>query len=533
MKRLSLIIALVSAEFICGSCLADIHQISETYLKENCKSHYSYEGSALNTYIDSVKTLKMPCSPKVLTSLWNRRINTSPDIRQASDTLVIHKETLKRYVQRTIGAWQQSPWCNLVSQSDFLHYILPYRAGEELIDISGDSLLAEAYRPLISGVTDVREAYRIISDTIFKRMREVNSACPYTLDAYTIHYMQQANCEQRCVLLVHLLRSLGIPCAIDNLPFWGNYSRVGHAWVVLIVGNKTYTYQNGKVFESDKHPIDASWFPIKYKPVKEDNYPYPIISEKRPTKVYRREFAPVSMPFDSIMPSLNYSKDVSITYGLKCSIVIPVQDIPSGTVCYLSAFRTGDNWRPIAKSVIFQGKVTFTGLAPGNFYLLYYLNGGKKKSAGNPFLLRDDGTTESYIPQTEEVKAVLRRKYPILSNWTNQWGNMKGGVIEGADNPDFKGADTVAVIERMPFGLTSLMPRKEAAYRYVRYRAPKDSRTPLAKLIFYNADNSLTGTPVSYGVEPGYTNAPFDNNPMTVSATKRPGYWIGLDFGAP
>jgi len=223
------------------------------------------EASVLVSYRDSVRTQKVPCSPKVLSTLWNILKKETGTSSLPSDGFNINTSIESIYANRMEKIWRESPWSAKVCQADFQRWILPYRCADEMVDFEGDSLLKQMYAPLIEGVNNPKEAFRIISKRIYDTIRECNSDCPYILDAYTINYIRQANCEQRCVLLVHILRQLGIPCCIDRIPFWGNYSTVGHSWVAMVFEGKTYVYddssKDGSVREASSGPIDAALFP--------------------------------------------------------------------------------------------------------------------------------------------------------------------------------------------------------------------------------------------------------------------------------
>lgn len=420
-----------------------------------------------------------------------------------------------------------------VYKNHFCRYILPYRISSEMIDAQGDSLLREIYGPMIARTDDMKEAFTILCDTIFKRMRETRTACPYTLDAYSIHHSRQASCEQRCVLLTHILRALGIPCSIDALPFWANYSKVGHAWVVLIDGETAYTYQNGKTEPCDSRPIDAAHFPIRYTPTLDDNYPYELQSEKKITKIYRREFCKTDiLGYSTFLPCADHGQDVSAQYGQCGRIIRTVPEVLDEQIFYLCAFRTGTNWEPIAASQVRNNTLRFEAVCPDNIYLLCIRLENRLQPYEAPFLLKRNDSVHYFCPSANEIKITLRRKYPLFSHWTNQWGNMKGSTIEGADNEAFSHPDTLSTLDQMPYGLTRLSSRSSRPYRYVRYHASQQTRTPLAELSFCNKDTLLNGRPISNGVMPSSLHHPFDNDQTTVGSVKKAGYWIGLDLGS-
>lgn len=487
----------------------------------------------LVNYRDSVRMVKVPCSPKDLSRMWNRMKN--PANFESSD-YIISEDQKKKHSMQMERIWKESPWLENVSEKDFQKWILPYRCADEMTDFEGDSLLRQMYAPLIRDINDPTEVFRIVCKRVYDTMRECRSDCPYTLDAYTINYIQQATCEQRCVLLVHILRQLGIPCCIDCIPFWGNYSTVGHSWVAMLYQGKTYVFEDnskgGTVCEAGTRPVDAAKFPVRYRPDDADQYPYPIQSIKEATKVYRYSFLQEASG-DTVFAYSDY-EDVSSSYGYRSSIKkrIPIVEERNST-CYLCAFRTGSTWEPIARAKANrQGWVEFPDINPHVMYIVSNFTNGRLNALTHPFLGAEPDT--EFVPDEEETKITVRRKYPIFSYWLNQWGNMRGSVFEAANESDFKDADTIGTVNRMPFGYTSVIPAyKGKAYRYVRYHASMNTRTPLAELQFFNLKGKVLGTTIAGGVQPEYYAAPFDGNVMSVCTAKKTGYWIGLDFGQP
>lgn len=494
------------------------------------------EAQYLLSYRQSILKLNVPCSPSVLSEIWRHSDrHISCDFYFPQVTSIISEEMKSSHAFRMNCVLDQTPWKNAITKREFEQWILPYRAANEMIDFTGDSLLRIEYSPLIESVNDPVEAFRIISKKVFDTMRECNSACPYTLDAYTINYIRQANCEQRCVLLVHILRQLGIPCCIDRIPFWGNYSTVGHSWVVMPYKGKIFIFEDtskgGIIHESTDGYIDAAVFQVKYMPTSKDCFPYPIHSKKEITKVYR-----LCNNNDQVKDSLfAYSEyeDVSHFYGLTHGIKKQIdKTIISDSVCYLCAFRTGSNWEPIDRTIIDKfGFVYFKNTNPRIIYILAQYKNGKLQPLTNPFLGKSPN--QEFTADIRQERIVLHRKYPIFSHWTNQWGNMVNSTFEAANDESFSTCDTIAVVSSMPYGYVSESATAMKSYRYVRYHAGANTRTPLAELELFSNGSKLTGRPISSGVLPGKENAAFDGNPNSVCSTKQTGYWIGLDLSRP
>jgi hypothetical protein len=74
---------------------------------------------------------------------------------------------------------------------------------------------------------------------------------------------------------------------------------------------------------------------------------------------------------------------------------------------------------------------------------------------------------------------------------------MVGGVFQGANNPDFTGAVTLATVTTSPAagGFTSVTITNAAAFRYVRYLAPNSSWGNVAEVEFYGFAFRLESSP--------------------------------------
>lgn len=507
------------------------------FLINNMDGHFSPEGASIDDYIEHARKLNIPCSKQTLSDTWN----TSKDISTVSylpDSTLITPQMMIDDIDKAFANWKAAPWGDSISFDHFCRYILPYRVKDERFCGEWREKLREKYLPLIADKTDMREAFACIYRYIIDSFRQAIPLCPYTVDVLTIDYLQQASCEQRCVLLASVLRALAIPAAVDVVPLWANYSTVGHSWVSLVMNDgATYT-----VYEKEKeakryNKIDASIFPVRYKVEPQDSCPFNIASEKKVAKVYRIVYnhyniTPKGIPTVLADP---FIMDVSGEYGLHYNISIPSND--NNLVC-LCVFRTGSGWRPIAWAYSTDGEVTFKEIGKDIVYVTAAIHDKHLFIIGNPFLVKDNDSISFFTPNTDCMRDIMiYRKYPLFSYLTNQWGNMKGGIFEGSNSSDFKNADTLGIIKKMPYCETEiLVPNSGKSYRYLRFKTSPNSRTPLAELSFYSSDvfgneYKLTGSHIAYKVYDKNISLAFDGNWETIASTKSTKYWIGLDLG--
>lgn len=511
------------------------------FLIGNMKGYKAPYGKAIESYKQKIQALRPPVSANVVKAAWQSSITEySPkEIKWINDSDTLSAVFLIENIEQAFKSWETAPWHNQISFEQFCHLILPYRTMDEQLILGWRQALQQKYAGIIKGVTDIKQAFSLLSDSIIKSVRQVTPLCPYSPDVLTIDRLQQANCSQRCILQTAILRSLAIPATVDMVPGWANYSTMGHTWVALVLNNnETYT-----LYEKDKeakrfNKIDASEFPVTYHPVPTDKYPFRIDSIKKVSKIYRATYKVQVLPKEvQKIASLNdnHVYDVSAEYGYTDSISIEIKEAGNGLLC-LCTFRTGHNWYPIAMNNSQDGLITFNNIGTDVIYVIARPHDNHIHAVTYPFLVQKGGNVKYFIPDTIQKETVtLYRKYPVFSNWSNQWGNMIGGRFEGANTPDFSDAVLLDSIRTMPFGGITLNIKNNSYFRYLRYQTPSTSRTSLAELAFYTQTpigiKKIIGTPIAYKVLPKAIKYAFDGNRETVASTKSTKYWIGIDLG--
>lgn len=511
------------------------------FLIENMQDYKAPYGKAIDSYKQKIHALTPPVSTKTVKAAWQSSImEYSPkEIIWVNDSDTISSEFLIENIEQAFLSWENAPWYSQISFEQFCRLILPYRTMNEQLTLGWRQTLQQKYGGIIEGITDIKQAFSLLSDSIIKSVRQATPLCPYSPDVLTIDKLQQANCSQRCILQTAILRSLAIPATLDMVPRWANYSTLGHTWVSLVLNNdETYT-----LYEKDKeakrfNKIDASEFPVTYRPAPTDRYPFRIDSIKKVSKVYRTTFKTQSYPIEmQKVPSLNDSHiyDVSAEYGYTDSISLNIKEANNELLC-LCTFSTGRNWQPIAISRAQDSLITFNNIGTDIVYVIARPHGDHIHAVSYPFLLQDSGNIRYFIPDTIQKETItLYRKYPVFSNWSNQWGNMIGGRFEGANSPDFSDAVLLDSIRTIPFGGITFSIKNNNYFRYLRYKTPSTSRTSLAELSFYTQTpigiRKIIGTPIAYKVLPEAIKYAFDGNRETIASTKSTKYWIGIDLG--
>ncbi len=507
------------------------------YLIDNMDGHTSPEGLPIDRYIQCVRTMRRTTGIHQLQVEWRNAVKEGP-VANRPDSAVVSSKYLFDNIEAAFKSWDCSAWKDEITFEQFCRYILPYRVDDEHIGSEWRETLRLQYGTLITEITDMRRAFAVVKDSVFKAVVLSNDYCPYNLDPVTCNIIGRAECNQRCILLVAVLRALGIPSTIDGTPMWADYSYKGHAWVSMIAANgDTYTVYEKEEEAKLKNPIDASQFLPRYKIKQEDECPYSVKTEKTPVKVYRICYGHCNEVErgDPAILSIPFIQDVSTEYGLTTDIELDVDN--DSNAVYLCSYLSGADWAPVAKSKPKNGKVIFRGVGKRAVCVPVSVNKGRKRYLSYPFLTGENGIEKMFVP-SETDKGVVRinRKYPLCSYITDTWGYMRGGTFEAAMTEDFHDADTIAMITTMPHGMTTLAVSSRKKYRFLRYHAPLNNRSSLAELQFYTTDmtgNShiLKGRNMSIGVDSTNLNNVFDGNPATSCRGLEIGYTVGLDLG--
>lgn len=506
------------------------------FLIDNMDGHLSPAGTAIDCYIQRIYTMRKTQGIRELRQAWNeslkgRSVQWSPDSALVSNGFLIDN------IDESFKAWQQSVWRKDVPFAHFCRYILPYRINDEHIGAKWRKTLREQYAGIIDGVTDIRKAFAMVKDSVYKVIELSNPYCEYNLDPLTCNVIGRAECGQRCILLAAVLRALAIPAVVDVTPMWADYSQKGHGWVAVVLDNgDTYT-----VFEEDNiakrfNPIDASLFLPTYHVTEQDNCPIPIKDRKTPAKVYRMCYEHVNKGYenDPHILATPFINDVSAEYGLTTKVTLRTE--VQSTV-YLCCYLSAKDWQPIAKAEAKNGKVTFYNVGKGSVCIAMTNEKGRRKVLTAPFLVGNNGIERFFKPNVIRKQAMtIDRKYPLCANTTDKWGAMIGGIFEGSMTADFKKAETIATISQMPYYMTTVKSKNHGKFRYLRYRAPKENNTLLAELQFYTTDKTgkeilLTGTHSGEGADSTQIEYVFDGNPATICKGQDMKYSITLDLG--
>lgn len=482
----------------------------------------------LHHYKDS--TLKLQAAEFLIENMFHYSLvdgETVFDIRN------ITADYLIRNIDSSFRSWSASPWKDEVDFDTFCRFVLPYRVSDEPLSSWRDSLRTE-YMHLVKDETHACEAFAKVYVFLLDRFLKLNDDVLPSPDVMSLHHMQRGTCAHRSIYVVSVLRSLGIPAAYDCIPFWGNYSTTGHAWVSYVDHDRTFTVYGRDTIAKEYNPINGSglksWGRFEHPHLVWD-------SIKRPPVILRHCYElqqPLLSRLDKDIPSglkEPFSSNVSAQYGFTHHLELPS---PDKGKAYLYAFETGKGWRAVTGGESSDGNTSFSQVPGSMVYLPVYYHDGVDTPAGSPFLLEADGSLQVYAPDNSHPRSVtLWRKFPLRLEWYNRWKTMVGSTIEVSDSPSFRPSRTVHTFLTPPETILEIPLHLDRPYRYIRIRTTSSERPEIAefKVLSKGGGKRLDGDVISRLVPDSTVHKIFDGDYLTYAENAGHGYWVGLDLG--
>ena len=187
----------------------------------------------------------------------NKMVDKSPVLHY--DLKYIDAQFLIDNIELAFKAYKKMPLKLCRNFDDFLHYILPYRVGQEPIEINKrkelfeeyswvyDSLKTNSLDDVVAKIYDINR-FRVVS----KRHPTYN--CSYSFSQ--MDHIKIADCTDITNYIVYILRALGIPAGVDYTIKLGNTNRSGgaHTWVFYLNNNGSQRALNSgpKYFDLEK-----------------------------------------------------------------------------------------------------------------------------------------------------------------------------------------------------------------------------------------------------------------------------------------
>ncbi len=210
--------------------------------------------------------------------------------------------------------------------------------------------------------------------------------------------LRKGNCYFGAYAGVYILRSFGIPAALDIVPYWGSRNG-GHAEVSALDGN-------GKMSAIPRHQLSHA------------------------AKVFRLSFMPVNIWRDSIKPLIandsfllpaiahDHWEDATADHTDAGDINIDMPMPLRRKMAYICAFNYGE-WQPVYWGAVRAGgTVSFRQMGKGILYCTAWPEGQGIRLAGKPFVWDSSGIQRVCAPN---MRHQVEMKLSKLNTGARAW----------------------------------------------------------------------------------------------------------------
>jgi len=378
------------------------------FLLSQMKYQFHHEGTSKDRYDSLLNILsKVPYERmEKLEFIWDslRKSIKTPirdDAYLVCDLKNISSQNLIEHIDAAFEAWNK-PWSKNISFGDFCEYILPYKLVNEQPD-KWMVNIQKRYHYLAEKNSSQADPYQMclaINNQLKKDFKIRSFPSIWDLNFHELDMLKSGKCYHATQYTTYVMRSLGIPIAMDFTPYWGNMNG-GHEWNALIF--------NG-------HPVPFIGSESDPGLTKID-----LARQRRRAKIFRRTYsfqqqslaALTKDPLD--IPALFRSaqlRDVTDQYIAVSDAV--VDNLPSGqngTPLYLCVFNRQE-WVPTAWAMIKHGKSKFEKMGRDIIYLPMYYQSGELSAAGSPVLINSKGLSVQINDNGDKTKLVIKQKSP-------------------------------------------------------------------------------------------------------------------------
>ncbi len=397
-------------------------------------------------------------------------------------------------------AWKENIYTQNCSFKDFCEYILPYRRAQGLLI---DTIRSHFYNlHHESFFKDRKRGLQLEADSLLYLYRDIKYEYEMDIPMYDPKMLEKFKyciCDHRCWFNSLLFSSLGMAVAIDFVPCWGNWSG-SHTWNVLINEGDSYAFE--PFWDEDR------W---KYKQIYNNIAIDSVWGGVRLPRVFRKTYAnyyedilldnEISL---SDIPELfrDYKKkDVSKEYFETTDIVIRLDDVPKNAkYCFLCVWDS-PGWKPVQWGKIRFDRVTFKDMGRDIVYLPAYYSNGSLIPAGDPLLLKQDGSIRRITVGQGHERVTLRRVNGKVFYQNNNWKYIKSldkmrfwGIKE--EKSELLCQTTVDMVQ----AYQQWQVKCTTANRYVRIQLPTELFA-MGSLDFYTSNGKIADYEITTFIE--------------------------------
>lgn len=522
------------------------------FLIENMKGNGAYKGKQLSDFNSIFDVLankptdyreNLPWYSDELTQLFDSIENIYGRLNFANmyfvkDEDAFTEESFITYIEESFRSWD-NPWSRkVVTFDDFLNYVLPYRNFKEPLEPWRERFI-EKFKWIYDSISPDEDIVSVAKKlNVGSELKYSNGFGRYIVPIAPTDLLKAmyGNCIDNSNYKAMIMRSHGIPVAIDYLPQYGD-DHNSHYWNVVMDRNGNFVS-----FEEALNDINA--FVV---------YKYKI------GKVYRKTFSNNKQLFEllqsekeNLLSTFNDPKikDVTNEYVAVSNVKIRLDKIPANTRYVYAAVFNDKDWTPIDFAKIDKNyEAEFNNLGRDVVYLPVFSVNGKLIPAASLFKITPKGWIQYLEPTKTKETVTLTRKYHYYKRKLNWSKCLEGGVFEGSNDPGFSNCRQLNKIDFVPGEhFTELKSNSKEPFSNVRFRFSTDEQkliydgdgASIAEIQFISKTGEiLTGKP--FGSEGRKYNSytpdkSFDNNPLTFFEDARIGdseKYVGLQVDKP
>lgn len=369
------------------------------YLIVSLPAHYSYSGRGIYEYYGYAASIladtaltpeQQRDSLLLITELKYRDLpnHTIPDAQ------IIKADYIIDNVDKSYTQWTTCPWASQITFDEYLEWLLPYKAVElQELDHWRDTLLAHFGKGLEHPIKNDVEYNTTLGIADMLRNDAYNGLQRYglytpaglpLLSAHLQVMQTYGNIPEYALTAVLLMRSAGIPAALDETPV-GSRGTAASRWFVIL-SDKGDELTSEWDFSTQ---IGGGFFPYERGPKVYRN----TLAINKERMEYKRK-AKYKYPFELA------KKDVTSKYFLTSNITVPIdkavrKQLKDKYVYIASAVRSDEHpWHIVDFGVVWHGKARFHDMGREVLYIAYGYDGKGLIPIAAPFKLHKDGSIE-------------------------------------------------------------------------------------------------------------------------------------------
>ena len=493
-------------------------------------------GGAYDAYFDTVDSLlSLPDRTDVMQKIERVSDSLRSAVFTQRDIRAVTAEYLIRNIEAAFTDWRQTGWAYHLDFDLFCEFLLPYKCidtqpldnwREALKNVcrseSYDQIQQNydyEYNPLASVSRVNGTMKKSVSPQIWLHDLKF---MPITRPT-TFLKMSGGTCWDYATSAIQLMRSKGLPVAIDFTPQWPDRT-YGHSWCVV------HTTRG----------INLMFNPFASNP----NYPHYVYA--RFSKIFRQTYKVNGELYRLLSQGVEMPAQVihlcteDVTHEYERTSDLKIRLFPEYKREKMAYIATFDNksWVPVYWGKVRRGYALFKNMGHDVTYMAMICRDSNLEPASLPFTVSAGGEIRYMeADTTRKQRVVLDRKNPMYQHVFYKTEYLGNGLIEASDHPDFRQADTVAMISRWKMTSGTVLPPRRP-YRYWRLRAAGGDEYDMAEIYFFREGDKrpVKGRLISSGRSLDREHLPehiADDNPETYCRVKGTDYWVGFDFGEP